>query len=385
MDQLFRPVTALFERLSLRQKLIFIVSLTVLPLASVLLYLIPTVDPDLQFDLTLLVVVTLGITLYLIFAYHHYQQQTIRRLAKGESACYKENEFNPIFSAFHQQRVAVERLDEKSKSANEELHSAARDLAKMNEHSTEMMTVQQNSVASILTEMEQLSGNIDIVSGLADEADSTSKMLDTYASEGDEVVETMAAEIKSASDSINHSTEQINGLLSRSQEISSIIDTINDIANQTNLLALNAAIEAARAGEHGRGFSVVSDEVRQLAQRSQEAASKVNQQISAIQQDVQDVSNGMEQIISAINNSVGLSDSTHNALQSIKQGAKSTVAAMENISLAIHEQNSSSSEISINIEKINQMAQQTTEVIQEASETAGYLVKLSRSQEKPSC
>ncbi len=385
MDPLFRPVTALFERLSLRQKLIFIVSLTVLPLASALLYLIPTLEPALQFDLTLLVIITLSITLYLIFAYHHYQLRTIRRLTTGEATCYKENEFNPIFSAFHQQRVAVERLDEKSKSANEELHSAALDLAKMNGHSTEMMTIQQTSVASILNEMEQLSGNIDTISGLADEADNTSKRLDTYATEGDEIVETMATEIQTASDSINRSTEQINGLLSRSQEISSIIDTINDIANQTNLLALNAAIEAARAGEHGRGFSVVSDEVRQLAQRSQEAASKVNQQISAIQQDVQDVSNGMEQIINAINNSVGLSDSTHNALQSIKQGAKSTVAAMENISLAIHEQNSSSSEISINIEKINQMAQQTTEVIQEASETAGYLVNLSRSQEKSSC
>ena len=89
----------------------------------------------------------------------------------------------------------------------------------------------------------------------------------------------------------------------------------------------------------------------------------------------------MEQIIRAINSSVELSSATHNALQSIKKGAQSTVDAMSNISLAIREQGEGSAEVSLNIEKINQMAQQTTEVIQEASETAHYLVNLSHSQD----
>ncbi len=384
MTLLFKPVISLFERLSLLQKLLFIFSLSTLPLALLLLYcasLFQGISETLPLDLILFVTVTLVISLYLIVGYYGYQQQLICRLKSGDSFCYKENEFDPVFSAFHQQQVTIERLKERSKSASDELHSAALDLAAMNKRSTEMMTVQQVSVASIQSEMEQLSHNIDVVSGHAEDATNTSKMADKHASEGDHVVETMAAEIQTASDSISHSADQINGLLTRSNEIGSIIKTIDEIANQTNLLALNAAIEAARAGEHGRGFSVVSSEVRQLAQRSQEAAFQVNQQISTIQRDVQSVSSGMEQIIRAINSSVELSSATHNALQSIKKGAQSTVDAMSNISLAIREQGEGSAEVSLNIEKINQMAQQTTEVIQEASETAHYLVNLSHSQD----
>ncbi len=385
---LFKPVIFLFERLSLLQKLMFIFSLSTLPLALLLLYcasLLQGVSETLPLDLTLFVAVTLVISLYLIVGYYCYQQQLILRLKSGDNFCYKENEFDPVFTVFHQQQVTIERLKERSKSASDELHSAALDLAAMNKRSTEMMTVQQVSVASIQSEMEQLSHNIDVVSRHAEDATNTSKMADKHASEGDRVVETMAAEIQTASDSISHSADQINGLLTSSNEIGSIIKTIDEIANQTNLLALNAAIEAARAGEHGRGFSVVSNEVRQLAQRSQEAAFQVNQQISTIQSDVQSVSNGMEQIIRAINSSVKLSSETHHALQSIKKGAQSTVDAMSNISLAIREQGEGSTEVSLNIEKINQMAQQTTEVIQEASETAHYLVNLSHSQDDQSC
>ncbi len=388
MDLLFKPVTFIFERFSLFQKLIFIFSLSTLPLALVLLYCIPLLhdtNETLQFDLTLFVIITLGISFYLMLAYHYYQKQIITRLKSGPDFCYKENEFDPVFSVFHQQQVAIERLKERSKSASDELHSAALELAEMNKRSTEMMETQRASVTSIQSEMEQLSHNIDVVSGHAEDATNTSKMADQHASEGDHVVETMATEIQSASDSISHSATQINGLLTRSNEIGSIIKTIDEIANQTNLLALNAAIEAARAGEHGRGFSVVSNEVRQLAQRSQEAAFQVNQQISAIQKDVQSVNNGMEQIIRAINSSVELSSATHSALQSIKKGAQSTVDAMSSISLAIREQSEGSVEVSRDIEKINQMAKQTTEVIQEASETAHYLVNLSHSQDDRSC
>ncbi len=382
MTILFKPAILIFECLSLPQKLMLITATSTLPLSAVLIYLIPilaTIDENVSSNLILFVIISLVMSLYLLLAFNHYQQRTIAQLHDKQATTYQENEFNPVMLSIYQQQTAINRLREKNKSAHDEVYSAALDLAEMNSRSTDMMNTQQLSVANILRKMEQLSGNIEVVSAHADEAANTSKMADTHATEGEAVVEEMSAEIQLAADSINQSVEQINSLLARSKEISSIIDTIDEISNQTNLLALNAAIEAARAGEHGRGFSVVSDEVRHLAQRSQEAASRVSKQILSIQNDVQNVSNGMKLIISSINSSVELSVATKDALQEIKKGAQSTVDAMGNISLAINEQNEGSSEVSMHIEKINQMAIQTTEVINEASDTAHYLVSLSQS------
>ena len=112
--------------------------------------------------------------------------------------------------------------------------------------------------------------------------------------EGGKLVQATVEQMHSIADTVEHSSAVIEKLGERSKEIGAIIDTISGIAEQTNLLALNAAIEAARAGEHGRGFSVVAEEVRKLAEESQEAATKISDLIAAIQKETGAAVSAME-------------------------------------------------------------------------------------------
>jgi methyl-accepting chemotaxis protein/methyl-accepting chemotaxis protein-2 (aspartate sensor receptor) len=164
----------------------------------------------------------------------------------------------------------------------------------------------------------------------------------------------------------------LGGLEDRSQQISSIVNVIKDIADQTNLLALNAAIEAARAGEQGRGFAVVADEVRKLAERTARSTVEIGGMIAAIQQESRQASGNMETALQQVNHGVSLASQAAGSINRIRDDTRQVVASIGDIATATAEQSSASQEIAHHIEQIHSMVQQTDHAVQSAhSDTEG--------------
>ncbi|MCU7526696.1 MAG: methyl-accepting chemotaxis protein, partial [Ignavibacteria bacterium] len=165
-------------------------------------------------------------------------------------------------------------------------------------------------------------------------------------------------------------------LSKRSEQIGEITQVIDDIADQTNLLALNAAIEAARAGEQGRGFAVVADEVRKLAERTTKATKEIAETIKAIQDEAKDADSSMGEARIAVEAGMKLTEEVAEVLSEILKGALKTTDVVLQVAAASEEQSSAAEQISKNIEGISSVTQQSaagTEQIARAAEDLNRL------------
>jgi methyl-accepting chemotaxis protein len=161
-----------------------------------------------------------------------------------------------------------------------------------------------------------------------------------------------AGAIQQVSAQVEDASVRIAGLVKRTHEIDGIASAISDIASQTNLLALNAAIEAARAGEQGRGFAVVADEVRHLAQRTALATQDITRMINSIQVDTGSVVEGMTAVTPQVAIGVALAEQAANALREINRGASLTLVQVREVASSTAEQSQASASVAQNIESI---------------------------------
>lgn len=167
------------------------------------------------------------------------------------------------------------------------LASAAEETAQTCQYNSNTLVEQQDQIGLIATATEELSATVNEVAAKTQQTATSAKMVDQQSQEGLSTVQHSYESIEILASEINGLAEKITHLHESSNNINSVIDVIKSVADQTNLLALNAAIEAARAGEQGRGFAVVADEVRTLAQRTQESTLEIEGFISSLQSDVQ--------------------------------------------------------------------------------------------------
>ena len=196
-------------------------------------------------------------------------------------------------------------------------------------------------VAGAATEIaaaaEEMSASVGEVARQASAAADSAGKSGEMAVSGGEVVSKTVVEMKSISEAVNTTAETISQLGKRGDEIGKVIGVINDIADQTNLLALNAAIEAARAGEHGRGFAVVADEVRKLAERTTRATEEVSTSIKAIQEETKTAVERMNQGTEQVKEGVQLAEQAGQNLSQIVEGANQVASLITSISAASEE------------------------------------------------
>jgi len=169
---------------------------------------------------------------------------------------------------------------------------------------------------------------------------------------------------------------QIEGLLERSREIDSIAGVIKEIADQTNLLALNAAIEAARAGEQGRGFAVVADEVRKLAERTTKATAQITEMIGAVQTDTSAAVNSMHAVTPQVALGVEMAGSAAAALREISSDVATTLGNVREVASATAEQSQASTMVAQNVERIAAMVEKSAASVRAANENVRSLESL---------
>ncbi len=222
---------------------------------------------------------------------------------------------------------------------------------------------QIDHVASATTEMSQTIIDVAKNASFASEA---AKEATSIANKGKDTVKKAVDAIIGIAESVRESSGTIEELGKSSQEIGEIVAVINDIADQTNLLALNAAIEAARAGEQGRGFAVVADEVRKLAERTSKATGEIAEKIKAIQVKSEASVEAMEKSSRDAEGGVTLADEAARALEEIVTATQKAMDMIQRIAVATEEQSSASEEIAQNMETITGYINNTVRMIEEA-------------------
>ncbi|GLS04363.1 methyl-accepting chemotaxis protein [Chitiniphilus shinanonensis] len=234
------------------------------------------------------------------------------------------------------------------------------------------------STVSMAAAVEQVTVSVNHVADRAESTDEIARNAGQYASEGGTVIGETIERINQIASRVQDSSANIQSLVERTANIGSVVNTIKEIADQTNLLALNAAIEAARAGEQGRGFAVVADEVRKLAERTASSTAEINDTVSAIQREARQTVEAMQRAVVEVEEGVAHAGQASEAIQRIRRSTESVVGEVGQISSAMREQSTAGTSMAQEIEKVAQMSEQTSTAALRTSEASNDLHSLAR-------
>jgi methyl-accepting chemotaxis protein len=240
------------------------------------------------------------------------------------------------------------------------LASAAEQTSRTCEQNLSSMLDQQNGIGLIATAIEELSVTVKEVATNTQMTADSSQEADKKAKDGLDIVQKSYQSIEKLAAEIDNLATQINNLHESSRNITSVVDVIKSVAEQTNLLALNAAIEAARAGEQGRGFAVVADEVRTLAQRTQQSTAEIENFIITLQSDASSAFNVIEDSQQRAEEAVNDSKVVENTLEDITSAVSNIYSMTEQIATALEEQSVVTQDVAKNVVTIEETSMEAT-------------------------
>jgi aerotaxis receptor len=273
-------------------------------------------------------------------------------------------------------RTALGRFRESAR----DLHDKSEDAHHQARKTHTGMSAQQRETANVANAMYQMSIAVQEVATGATETSSATGLAINEVEKGNAVINAANSAIGDLSHTVSDLGTMLNKLLEDGDRIGSVVDVIRSIAEQTNLLALNAAIEAARAGEQGRGFAVVADEVRTLAQRTQESTSDIQNIIGNLAKATQEASASMNTCLQLAERSVNEMDNVKGALTSISNAVISIDDMSHQIAAAAEEQSSMAMEIERNTKAISKISDQSQHEIDDADRMTQEMAELSQQQ-----
>ncbi len=308
----------------------------------------------------------------------HAASRAVSRIANGnlqECVTFKGESSMLASIAAMQTRLKeiIQAVVESSNHINEATHK----VAETSNEAQQAATIQIQSSSAIATKIHEMNEAISEISMAAKQSEQNALKNVELSIEGVKVVNTTADEIGKMTALINDSANNMRGLQQQSLEISSSASLIAEIADQTNLLALNAAIEAARAGEHGRGFAVVADEVRRLAERTANSTNEIAKIIQSIQNGIETSVESIEVIVPQIERGQELISNSVSLLSQIQDQAKDSLAKAQEVAQSSSQQETTMESIAKDMQNISDLSVSTGQSLHNTNTTIHQLEQIS--------